>query len=255
MGERARQFPMFAMGHPLGATNLTIAAVYAMGAWFSLRLLSRLVILAPASPSRQICRVRWVCAYLAMRMKRTLVIVLAVASVAAAVILLNRSNRGSSPPKFVPTQNAIPAEIKKTLETGERFVLLSLDPADPALRPESDPPPKETFHDYAVLGKAEIRDQQERTNLLRALYKAVADSDGSVAACFNPRHGVSATSGGDTVELLICFECSSIETFTGHAEGPLTRSVNVATAHPPHSPEPIFNQALRRAGIPVSKNR
>jgi hypothetical protein len=129
------------------------------------------------------------------------------------------------------------------MDAAERLTLFSLDPREPALRRESDPPPKETFHDYAVLGKTEIADKKERAELLRALYKGIADSDGSVASCFNPRHGINATLAGETVDLLICFECSSIRTFA--KDGGYVRTTS--------SPQPTFNRALQKAGLPVAK--
>lgn len=54
--------------------------------------------------------------------------------------------------------------------------------------------------------RVEIRDAGSKSELLDALYA------GMVApvvenACFKPRHSVRATYEGETVELLICFEC------------------------------------------------
>ena len=45
------------------------------------------------------------------------------------------------------------------------------------------------------------------------VYQGVRSSNGTVAACFNPRHGIHATRQGRTVDLLICFECLQIEIF------------------------------------------
>src|SRR5438105_645960 len=120
-----------------------------------------------------------------MRRRFLVIVVVAIAGIAAAWMLFHRPPSADG---FDRTQNTLPAQMRKVLDSGERFVLLSLDPTHPALRRKSDPPPKETFHDYAVLGKTEIHDQKERGELLRALYKGVADSDGLVANCFNPRH-------------------------------------------------------------------
>ena len=110
---------------------------------------------------------------------------------------------------------------------------------------KSDPPLKETFHDFAVLGRTEIYDQKQRAELLRALYKGIADSDGRVGACFNPRHGISASLAGETVDLVICFECLSIETYAKDEKPVLTTS----------SPQPTFNHALKKAGLPIAKEK
>jgi hypothetical protein len=181
-------------------------------------------------------------------------LILLVCGLALAVIAAVWLKSGRRPMRegYDPNQNNFPADARKVLETGEHFVLLSLDPTHPALRSESAPPPKETFHDYSVLGKTEIRSAEERTELLRALDKGIADSDGSVASCFNPRHGISATLHGETVDLIICFECLSIETYTTHRDGVLNRSKNVFTTR---SPQPTFNRALERARLPVAKKK
>jgi hypothetical protein len=177
-----------------------------------------------------------------MRRKIIIVTVLvAIGAVVAGLLLKRFSSRDG----FDLAQNRLPQETKKVLEKGERFLLLSLDPTHPDSRQAPSPQPKEMFHDYAVLGKTEISDAVIRAELLRALYKGIADSDGVVAACFNPRHGISATLGSETVDLVICFECLSIET---HAK----MGKNVLTTR---SPEPTFNRALKRARLPVAKER
>jgi hypothetical protein len=185
-------------------------------------------------------------------MRSKLIIVVCALAVAIIATVWLKSGRRPMREGFDPKQNDLPTATRKILDTGERFVLLSLDPTPPGLRSESAPPPKETFHDYGVLGRTDIHSTEERAELLHALYKGIVESDGSVAACFNPRHGITATLGGDTVDLVICFECLSIETYAGQAEGVLARSANVLTTH---SPQPMFNRALERARLPVAKEK
>lgn len=150
---------------------------------------------------------------------------------------------------YDPKQNGLSADTRKVLETGDRFILLSLEPTHPGLRSESAPPPKETFHDYAVLGKTEILNPKDRTELLGALYQGIAESRGLIAACFNPRHGISAKLGDESVDLVICFECLSIQTYVGSSNGVLNRAANVFTAN---SPQPTFDRALKTARLPIS---
>jgi len=174
-----------------------------------------------------------------MRKYIAILLVAVVVVVAAWFFLDRRLPHGS----FDSSQNVLPPETRRVLEAGERFVLLSLDPTPPALRRKSDPPPKETFHDYAVLGKVEIRDETERAALVQALYKGIRDSDGRFALCFNPRHGLSVTLGGETLDLVICFECLQVQTYATHRKDVLTTD----------SPQPTFNQALESAGLPIAK--
>jgi hypothetical protein len=43
------------------------------------------------------------------------------------------------------------------------------------------------------------------------------------AACFNPRHDIRATHEGKTVDLVICYECFSLQVFLGDTKaGALT---------------------------------
>jgi hypothetical protein len=170
-----------------------------------------------------------------------IVVVLVFATAGAAWVLLRAE---PSPTGFDRSQNTLPPEIKDILEKGETFILLSLDPTEPDLREPSAPAPKETFHKYAVLGKTEIHDPKVRADLLRALQKGIHDSDGAIAACFNPRHGISATTRGTNhVDLVICFECAQIYSY-----GLVERSFLTTK-----SPRTTFNDALQKAGLPVAK--
>src|SRR5260370_19322366 len=100
---------------------------------------------------------------------------------------------------------------------------------------------RERFHDYPVLGGVRITSPKQRSELLAALYKGVMGSDGSVASCSNPRHGLKATAGTNWIELVICFECSYMMGYGSAPGGGPTTS---------KCPNEIFNPALREAAIP-----
>ena len=70
---------------------------------------------------------------------------------------------------------------------------------------------KPTFHGYLILGQAQVRSAETRTNLLDALYKVMGKGD--PYACFNPRHGIRAVRNKKTVDLVICFECQQIDIY------------------------------------------
>jgi hypothetical protein len=134
-------------------------------------------------------------------------------------------------------KRTLPAEVKRILDNAEQLELFSIG------IPRADAPAltTDTFQTCTLLGRAQIDDNNEREELLNALYKGIQESTGP-AICFEPGFGLRGTADGDTVELLICFECLQIEiTFRGHKQMVSTSS----------SPLETFNTALRRAGAPL----
>lgn len=140
---------------------------------------------------------------------------------------------------------ALPETVRRALEGPSPVRLLSLDPYERALDPAAwesrgyDSLP--SFHDYAVLGETTL-DEATRRRVVQALYDGIDASDGRVAACFNPRHGLSAPApdgGAGTVDLVICFECLSLQAYVDGAH-----ATNVLTTA---GPEATFTEALRAA--------
>jgi len=167
-----------------------------------------------------------------------LTVVILAAAAMAPTSSLSEEKPGSG--GFDRKQNALPAEVRKILDTADRFILLSLNPKL-MTQQKPDKSSNELFHNYRVRRKIEIRTQNGRDELLRALYQGIADSDGTVAMCFNPRHGIRAGTGDQTVDLIICFECLSIEIYgkthaqvltTGSPASTFTRALNRAASLP-----------------------
>ena len=132
--------------------------------------------------------------------------------------------------------NDLPKDVRAVLDKADRFELLSLDPDR---RKEKS---KDNFHGWNVLGLTEVKDAATRKKVVAALYKGIADSDGAVAACFNPRHGIRATHDGKTVELVICYECLSMQSFLGKER---------ASALTTRSPQKTFDEVLTAAKVPL----
>jgi len=80
--------------------------------------------------------------------------------------------------------------------------------------------------------------------LLAALRKGIQESDGTVAACFEPRLAIRATQNGHTVDVIICFHCMYIEVV--YDEKLIPGYTTTASA------EKIFDDVLRDAGIPLA---
>jgi hypothetical protein len=132
-------------------------------------------------------------------------------------------------------EKGIPAAAKTILEQADEFELLSLDP-----RPTRKPT-KGAFHGYKILGSTQVQDASTRRKLVTALEKGIADNGGTMMACFNPRHGIHVTHVKDYADFVICFECAQIQ-ISGTVSGEVLTT---------GSPQPIFNQVLEDAKIPL----
>lgn len=142
----------------------------------------------------------------------------------------------SIPP--VADNNTMPADVQTVLDRCDEIELYSLDPA-PNIDKEK---PKDEFHGWKVLGKTTLK-KGDRKAVLEALSKGIKESDGTVAACFNPRHGIKATHDGKTVELVICFECLSMQVHYGDK--------TTASLTTTDTPQKVFDKALTDAKVPL----
>ncbi|MBX9579085.1 MAG: hypothetical protein K2X87_02155 [Gemmataceae bacterium] len=137
--------------------------------------------------------------------------------------------------------NRLPDGVGELLAAADRTELLSLDPdAGPTREPGH-------FWSWRVLGTATVEQPDVRRRLLAALERGVAENTGWVRACFTPRHGIRAARGGASVDLVVCFECAQVYIYR---DCKLSDSVRVSD-----SPEPVFDQVLTAAGVPLAPKR
>ncbi len=117
---------------------------------------------------------------------------------------------------FKTNQARIAAEIEAVPVSKSRMTLYSLDPDMSKLYSRSgELKPEYTnrlFHGFMVFGKAEITAETEKAALLKAFARGIRESDGSVAHCFNPRHGLRLITNSSTNDFTICFECHLVQT-------------------------------------------
>ena len=134
--------------------------------------------------------------------------------------------------------NRLPDAIATVLARADRFELLSLEP--------SEGPTHERGHfwGWRVLGSAVVT-TAERDELVSALERGIAENRGWVAACFDPRHGIRASFGGSSVDLVVCFECSSMNLYQ---DGKQFDSLLVTG-----SPQPVFDRVLTSAAVPLAE--
>ena len=129
----------------------------------------------------------------------------------------------------------------QNLTTPDSLTLYSIDGRD--FVPGTEPKADEEFHGYPVLGKIDVKDPKSRREIIAAVKKGIADSDGMMAKCFWPRHAIRATENGKTIEYVICFECNQLQIYTDGTDElePTTRE-----------PQVVLNKHLQDAKIPLA---
>jgi hypothetical protein len=98
------------------------------------------------------------------------------------------------------------------------------------------------FRGWPVVGKVEIKDPAKRREIVKALRDGIARSDGTVAKCFWPRHGLHVVEGGIAIDYIVCFECYQLTEQIGEV---LTTRATTRDA------QPTFNAHLKEAGVPL----
>ncbi len=102
----------------------------------------------------------------------------------------------------------------------------------------------ERFHEKPVLGKKLITDTNERQLIWDALNKGIQESNGDAANCFWPHHGLRIEQDGIQTDFLICFHCYQIEIY---ARAKKETALTTASA------QPVFNQILNAANVPIAR--
>jgi hypothetical protein len=133
----------------------------------------------------------------------------------------------------------LPDEVKTILSRAEQIEVVSLDPTYSGLPKSLESPPG-----YKVLGQTAVTSWWGRRQVVRAIEQGIASHDGSAALCFIPRHALRATHEGRTVELVLCFQCSTIRVYLDGQ-----RQSDIRTAS---SPQELLDRLLTEAGVPLA---
>jgi hypothetical protein len=112
----------------------------------------------------------------------------------------------------------LPSDARKILDNAQTITVYLLDP-DSIYEKDKDET-AEKFQGYKVEKTKVVTDRSVIGNLIGKIKMAVLHTtfDYWQIMCFNPRHGIQATTEDGECYLLICFECSQIECITakGH---------------------------------------
>jgi hypothetical protein len=110
-------------------------------------------------------------------------------------------------------EDKLPLTVIRALREPDSFEILALDPMAREERGAADKPipPDKDFHGFEILGHAPLNDAAARSELVELVLQGIQESDGTVAACFIPRHGIRAVKEGKVLDLVICYECLQVE--------------------------------------------
>ena len=136
---------------------------------------------------------------------------LKIVTVACALSLSGACQRTRTEPEILPVERALPADTSALLARSDHFELLLLDPNPPSSRSEAQTPPR--FHDYKENARRELTEAASRAHIISLVQQGVANNHGQAKRCFNPRYAIHATAGDQVVDLLICYECGSVEIY------------------------------------------
>ena len=152
------------------------------------------------------------------KMKRLLV-VLWITMFLIDVALLNGQTATESPANkwFEKSQQRLlerneqtAAALRTITNEKARIFLYSLDPNNPKGYATNT---GTVFHGFPILGEVEVKNATDRVALIDSLVKGIEKSDGTVALCFNPRHGLRVMTNSRQFDVSICFECFRIHTY------------------------------------------
>jgi hypothetical protein len=122
------------------------------------------------------------------------------------------------------------------LESPDELTVYSLDPS--SSKADID---QERLGEWRVLGKVDVKDPQVRKEIAAAIQAAVTHPDGTQNKCFEPRHAVVVVEKGQTLEILICFNCRNYS---------LNRKGYFLTIG--RQPKEKLNAILRKAGVELA---
>jgi hypothetical protein len=135
-----------------------------------------------------------------------------------------------------PEANRLPARAERVFSDFRNSELISLEP-----EPERKTPGR-SLHGWLVLGSVRLAPSEARA-AAASMKAAITGSDGSIAACFEPRHALRTQVDGHIYEALICYSCGGIEVYE---DGKYVGGAAVAG-----SPDSL-NRILKAGGVPIS---
>lgn len=134
-----------------------------------------------------------------------------------------------------------PPGASAALRGAAEIELISLEPDERRY----DPARPGAFQGWEVLGRTTLKTADDREKLIHAFESGIEESDGTVASCFAPRHGIAVQHDGNRHEFVICFQCLSLQWYV---DGNLEKGFPITA-----SPQAAFDELLTKAGVKLAK--
>jgi hypothetical protein len=146
-----------------------------------------------------------------------LALLVATASTATARRVCNEKNNWNAAWK----RSCLDDQAQRVLERASSMTVMSIEPT--LLSPNFFARLSESFSyrhflGWRLLGQTTVNDAATRKRVAASIESAVRNFNGWRATCFNPRHAVRVTSGTQTYDFVICYECGSLECYSGERE-------------------------------------
>lgn len=142
--------------------------------------------------------------------------------------------------------NQLPRPVMEAIKQDPHLTLYSIDSDH-----YNDPPKNSSlFHGYPILGQCLVNTPSLREQLAAFIDEQVIGQrrDNSPLNCnLQPRHGLRATAGTNTFDLVICFECGNIDLYQNNSAVLGRFSMRYIES------SGIFNSTLTNAHVPLPK--
>lgn len=142
------------------------------------------------------------------------------------------------------SSHAVPDEAGPFLEalrSCESMELFAIDPSSGYDAPVEAP---DRLRGTRVLGRARIDAAADRAEVARLVGEGVVQSDGSLALCFEPRHGLRIVADGRTHDFVVCYECLTVRAWAPGASEFVTIPTSSAV-------EPALTALFERHGLQI----
>jgi len=148
-------------------------------------------------------------------------------------------------PRRYPT--SLPTHVLSLINRAETIHVFSLDPytrdnmEDRSLFNEHENSATK-FHGYTIYGSQKYTEESSKKHFRQAIIDSTPSIRIDPAACFWPRHGVRFTAGSETLDLVICFQCHSMNIYS-----PSGDDSHLVTS----GGKAVLNRMLKAEGIKV----